>query len=1794
MPPTQPPPVLLSPTLAYPKRRRRRVAICAAAVALAFAALSFTGPVGSARKPPQRAVAQPLPQGRQSKKKPAAVQKGVSKRDMEPENLGPNSDIKTEVVFPPFKAETKAFALIVGVSEYENLSEKEQLRYADNDAQEMYNFLVSDKGGFQPQNVTLLLNEEATKSQVLEEIDKLGEKSGPDSLALIYFAGHGVVSKSRKAYLLPYDTTRYKLMDTAIKMADIKDAIQNLRARSVVIMSDACKAGAINDLMGGDADWSSTTNPSTDVFPEPASRRDQTSFIFTAASPTQSSVEKAEYKHGLFTYYMLEALNGRGDADGDGLVTSMELYNYVTKKIREEVVQVKVKQVPEYNPSYDRSIPLGIVSEAGQKKYLQWFGSDSLVMRLAAAFDAALQEGRLTKPQGQNALYYFQELGKYNATPQGVANEKQEKLIARLRAEAERIIEQSPADAGQWDDAQEYLGAAFQYTRDDELLAKQFYSSVKSYYIRGETGRAERECDNALEQIEKERSKDPRISVKVGQFYVELKKWDKARRAYKLAMDNNPSVPWVTEYAEVLFNLDLFPEAEEQARRALKGDPKYAPALKLLTAVLLRNPRKGSLDEALASITLARTVAPDDLEVEELFGRLMMAKGDARQAVESLLKVARLRPAVEGPAVEVRARSLLFLSRAYAQGGDLDRAISALRAAVEARSQNVEVYDALAEYLNEQGDVGEAVNVAQKAVALTLGQGEENARRVGLVAEYLERGGQLAEAAYKYREAGRIAPNAELGTSYETRARVLFLRAGRPREVGIRIISQGERRAEQRQSPLIIPGGREALERLSGIVLSEDDPTAMARVFDAALRDSTVASRLISFYTRYPDFVRKAGMKGGSNSVTLELPAAGQMLSPQAKAGLKFFGVEDKKGKRQIKPREFDAQSHILEALGGSPEKLRQGEAVKVTYKDEEISVLLGMADWVGLVKDMVKVRPEEQLLTFLQDPQAMRLYVGLSAMTDDTAAQFRQAITMKENAEDIPAGVYFAGPYLRFNPQGALYIPGQRQGELNWQRMLKAVSAPQSTSWLFKKDNGGALYLFCALSSTGEVGDFIARSPGFEQLFKSMQKSQLPVAREPFDFMDLLGYLRVEHDELRLPKAVETWVGRAGGGASDPVFALLSKGAQFPAGKQIPLVKQIAVLTQVERERPDWTANPKVVELLVRQVESSREPQIELALDLQMDDSQLAAYITRLDQLDAIQPPEAKATAVRLFQSASELLRQTVLRSDLDDKRVAELTAGLLRIDVSGSNLAPQVISFFRNELLGAGVPAAGTRLEERLTELLSAGAPVVIPVFSTQARAQAPTTGFRFDASKAAQQRINLFLSRQKLTRLSAVADAATALDELEADPSSSAALTRLRAAAETFVEPEPPPAPKKKSKQPIVQAPTFKETVARLGVPVAPRVISETRAQLAPFAGEALLGYVYAAAAPDGGLPDPGLVRRHDFGTSPWGETRLDENGKISGGVGRLSRALACGVQLAPAPDGVSRCGSDWVSTFTEATLSSVHLVRQRWITNRAGEFVVRSMDLGEDVLALSFIGEQTATQTLAQLEGLLGQRRASLIRSLVEHGEVSSASRSLTPSELYALGQLYFERLLADSSAASLRRAPGPLGTLAGIAADSQQGDGSVGAPPTELRREVRQFGAVTSAGTGLARLEFIRPEPYEYGANFREGDRLAERFYDLKLAVARRSHRSGGMAAFMLSPAVSLEVLRRALSETQKQTGGTPPPRRDWQSLMLALQSPDERAMAGFVERLAASSFTQQTPRGKWDDNTTTGAAPLQK
>ena len=261
----------------------------------------------------------------------------------------------------PFKAIHNRWAVAIGISKYLNADRGiPQLQFAHRDAIAFMDFLQSPQGGgFPSSNIKLLINEQATTRNIRSALFTFLKQAGKDDLVLIYFAGHGApeVGRPDNLYLLSYDTDVDDMASTAFPMWDMETALKRyINAERVVVLADACHSAGV----GGEAGFRSVGN--TNLINTYLSNLQKTKpgrVTITASEANELSREGKEWEnHGVFTYYLLKALKGGADQDGNGIVTITEAFNYVNNKVRRST---NSQQHPNIQGKFDRNLPLAVI-----------------------------------------------------------------------------------------------------------------------------------------------------------------------------------------------------------------------------------------------------------------------------------------------------------------------------------------------------------------------------------------------------------------------------------------------------------------------------------------------------------------------------------------------------------------------------------------------------------------------------------------------------------------------------------------------------------------------------------------------------------------------------------------------------------------------------------------------------------------------------------------------------------------------------------------------------------------------------------------------------------------------------------------------------------------------------------------------------------------------------------------------------------------------------------------------------------------------------------------------------------------------------------------------------------------------------------------------------------------------------------------------------------------------------------------------------------------------------------------
>ncbi|HEX4610138.1 MAG TPA: adenylate/guanylate cyclase domain-containing protein [Urbifossiella sp.] len=212
-------------------------------------------------------------------------------------------------------------AVVVGIDAYKS-PRIGRLSYAAADARAVAAALP--RAGFPPEQITLLLNEQASREAIQRAIyGKLTTTTRDDRL-LVFFAQHGEVVKQHgyeEGYVLPYDADPTNLPLTALPMVELSQIGRRLPPKHILFVLDMCFSGYAAKRSAAAAPAAADLSALT---------REPVVQILTAETGDQKVIE--EGGNGIFTRRFLKGLEGFADPDGSGL-TAMKLAVYVQERV---------------------------------------------------------------------------------------------------------------------------------------------------------------------------------------------------------------------------------------------------------------------------------------------------------------------------------------------------------------------------------------------------------------------------------------------------------------------------------------------------------------------------------------------------------------------------------------------------------------------------------------------------------------------------------------------------------------------------------------------------------------------------------------------------------------------------------------------------------------------------------------------------------------------------------------------------------------------------------------------------------------------------------------------------------------------------------------------------------------------------------------------------------------------------------------------------------------------------------------------------------------------------------------------------------------------------------------------------------------------------------------------------------------------------------------------------------------------------------------------------------------------
>ena len=210
----------------------------------------------------------------------------------------------------PAIAKPNLYVLAIGIAKFET-QRITPLSYTEDDAKAFVEHMTAQEGanGLYQKVLSLKVIPPAARNQDIREgLDWLNRNVQKNDVVVIFISTHGRNDSAGDFYLLPYDVSlddESAMQRTAVPYRDVTKQLARLSKRGpTLVFLDACHSGNVTtgplgravDANGAVADMEAPENGIV---------------VFSSSGGTQSSYEAPQLKHGLFTYALLEALEGK-------------------------------------------------------------------------------------------------------------------------------------------------------------------------------------------------------------------------------------------------------------------------------------------------------------------------------------------------------------------------------------------------------------------------------------------------------------------------------------------------------------------------------------------------------------------------------------------------------------------------------------------------------------------------------------------------------------------------------------------------------------------------------------------------------------------------------------------------------------------------------------------------------------------------------------------------------------------------------------------------------------------------------------------------------------------------------------------------------------------------------------------------------------------------------------------------------------------------------------------------------------------------------------------------------------------------------------------------------------------------------------------------------------------------------------------------------------------------------------------------------------------------------------------
>ncbi|MBI3933713.1 MAG: hypothetical protein HY316_03420 [Acidobacteria bacterium] len=722
-------------------------------------------------------------------------------------------------------------------------------------------------------------------------------------------------------------------------------------------------------------------------------------------------------------------------------------------------------------------------------------------------------------------------------------------------------------------------------------------------------------------------------------------------------------------------------------------------------------------------------------------------------------------------------------------------------------------------------------------------------------------------------------------------------------------------------------------------------------------------------------------------------------------------------------------------------EDLQQGKPFEYPFAPSTVPVMFTPKDWAWTDNNVVD--------TLLEDPLLARLYWAFSRLDEEAANLLRQSPGLRELVPLAPI-LDFYGGHLAVR-SGKVLVPGGTAGEAAWKDLV-GVSPDSPSEFLvrlLKKDEGWLAAYFDALwyvprSQQNYFADPNRLKRFYEALRgKDLNPSPARSVFRPTANLYLLtsrllidrggkphvpGNLEIWKEIFRRKsenRTVRDWAKRSGDWRQpEQLLEAMMSLSRVPS-EDGPLQVYLQLMEVDRRRSPEHRLSPALVREMADKYSRYRDQYLIFTEFSELDDNAVSRFLAIAGAIDAIRNDAVQANALGLFQ-ANLGLWQILARQ------------GQIPRANWNSSWQKALQPFAAIKTSAELYDASRASLSE-VWQATGATTPITQDAIIQKLAGPAQTDREGQEVHEQMADRIRSVMDSQRLVSLSTLLQLGNGLTEMSQGKAISDSLIRMAAALREFEMPLPIFTNRERSEwaSGLQHNPhTSLQTRTDLSKVISnskssPSDVADARGALTPFLRDTLVGLNYAYYEPPGAQMvrnNPLFVRSHNFsgqmtmkGNEVWQTPRVFGRGwtasggaHLAGSISDLPYVLSQVEQDFIVPENVqSLIWADLVPTI----LTSAVLPRWWNVTENEMRAVALYQQLGEELVSRAAEQEALRTIVMDHLSAYMLPRRSGRFEKELQSASANAAVAMLMPSELFFLGEAYFNEDPAGAEAST---------------------------------------------------------------------------------------------------------------------------------------------------------------------------------